>query len=70
MAQLAKHPILDSSASLDITVHGIESHVRLCAIYILGFSLSPPFSLSLHHSCALSLKKKINKLKKRHKGYK
>ena len=31
MAQLDKHPALDFVSGRDLTVHGMEPHVRLCA---------------------------------------
>ena len=35
VAQLVKRPTLDLGSGHDLTVHGIESHVRLCAVSVV-----------------------------------
>ena len=65
VTQSVKCPTLDFSSGHDVTVHGFEPHVRLCADSAepAWGSLSPSLSPSLPYSCCLSLSHKINKLK-------
>ena len=69
VAQLVKHPTHDFGSRRDLTVHGIQPHVGLCAdgVEPAWDSVSP--SLSAPPPFALSLPNK-NKLKKRQSLYK
>ena len=67
MAQSVEHPTLDFGSGHDLTVHGIEPHIKLCTGSMeptwdsLSPSLfAPPLTLSLSLSLSLSLFLKIN----------
>ena len=57
MAQPVKRPTLDFSPGHDLTVHGVEPHVGLCAAATetAWDSVSPSLSLPLTFSLSLSL---------------
>ena len=59
MVQSVKHLALDFSSGHDLTFHGTEPHVELCAEHGVSLGFSLPLSLPLLCSCVLSLK--INK---------
>ena len=63
MAHSVKHPALGFGSGQDLTVHGIEPHVGLCAdsMELAWDSLSPPLSLSAPPLLVLSLPFEVNK---------
>ena len=67
VVESVKHLTLDFGSSQDLIVHGIESHIRLCADSTepTWESLSPSFSLSLPCLCSLFLSPKQINIKKR-----